>query len=186
MLSQTIYSLGDPGTFDITDKTDPRYYTARFSHEMSENFYNLQTAGFDFNQMEATDYAAFENAYDTYRALIVTWFTTAIGESNDGDPITAVPALPDITSIVPWLGENPWLTFLVNLAIDLGLEWLRGKLASGTEASEVAQVLKQALIGEIDSTEFPLLELLADKSIQIILSKYGDYQDIVYGNRPII
>jgi hypothetical protein len=105
MLSQTVYSLGDPGTFDITDKTDPQYYIARFSHEMSENFYNLQTAGFDFNQMEATDYAAFENAYDTYRALIVTWFTTAIGESNDGDPITAVPALPDITSIVPWLAR---------------------------------------------------------------------------------
>lgn len=182
MLSQTIYSLGDPGTFDITDKTNPQYYVARLSHELSENLYNLQTAGFDFNQMEATDYAAFENAYDTYRALIVSWFTTAIGESNDGDPITAVPALPDITSIVPWLGENPWLTFLVNLAIDLGLEWLRGKLASGTEASEVAQVLKQALIGEIGAVEFPLLELVANKAIQIIVSRDGEFQDLTFSN----
>lgn len=183
MLSQTIYSLGDPGTFDIVDKDNPQYYIARFSHEMSENFYNLQTAGFDFNQMEASDYAAFENAYDTYRALIVTWFTTAIGESHDGDPITAVPALPDITSIVPWLGENPWLTFLVNLAIDLGLEWIRGKLASGTDASEVAQVLRQALIGEADSTEYPLIELLANKTIEIILSRAGDFQEILIGSK---
>ncbi len=184
MLSQTIYSLGDPGTFDITDKTDPQYYIARFSHEMSENFYNLQTAGFDFNQMEAADYTAFENAYDTYRALIVTWFTTAIGESNDGDPITAVPALPDITSIIPWLGENPWLTFLANLVVDLGLEWLRATLASGTEASEVAQVLKQALIGEIDSTEYPLIELLASVPIEILINKFGQLQDVVLSSQP--
>lgn len=183
MLSQTIYSLGDPGTFDIVDKDDPQYYIARFSHEMSENFYLLQTAGFDFNQMENSDYAAFENAYDTYRALIVTWFATAIGESNDGDPITAVPALPDITSIVPWLGENPWLTFLANSVIDLGLEWIRATLASGTLASEVAQVLKQALIGEVDSTEYPLLELLATVPIEIILSRAGEFQDILMGRR---
>lgn len=184
MLSREIYSLGDPGTFDITDKDNPQYYVARLSHELSENLYNLQTDGFDFKQMENSDYTSFENAYDTYRALVVTWFTTAIGDSDAGDPITAVPALPDITSIVPWLGENPWLTFLVNLAIDLGLEWLRGKLASGTEASEVAQVLKQALIGENGaSEEFPLLELLAAVPIEIILSKYGDFQDVVVSSQ---
>lgn len=184
MLSQTVYSEGNPGTFDITDKNDPQYYIARFSHEMSENFFNLQTAGFDFNQMENSDYAAFEDAYDTYRALIVSWFTTAIGESNDGDPITAVPALPDITSIVPWLGDNPWLTFLVNLGIDLGLEWLRGKLASGTEASEVAQVLKQALIGEIDSTEYPLIELLAALPIKVSIDRKNEVQDILLTGNP--
>ncbi len=184
MLSETVYSEGNPGTFDITDKTDPQYYIARFSHEMSENFYNLQTAGFDFNQMESSDYAAFEDAYDTYRDLIVSWFSTAIGESDSGDPISAVPALPDITSIVPWLGDNPWLTFLVNLGIDLGLEWLRGKMASGTESSDVAQVLKQALIGEIDSTEYPLIELLANIPIEIILDRYGDLRDMTLTARP--
>lgn len=184
MLLETIYSLGDPGTFDITDKTNPQYYVARLAHELSENLYNLQDAGFDFNQRENSDYAAFEDAYDTYRALIVSWFTTAIGESDSGDPITAVPALPDITSIVPWLGDSAWLTFLVNLGIDLGLEWLRGKMASGTESSDVAQVLKQALIGTVDSTEYPLIELLANIPIEIILSRAGEINDLLVSNRP--
>ncbi len=182
MLLETIYSLGDPGTFDITDKDNPQYYVARLAHELSENLYNLQDAGFDFNQMENTDYVAFEDAYDTYRALIVSWFTTAIGESDSGDPITAVPALPDVTSIVPWLGDNAWLTFLVNLGIDLSLEWIRGKLASGTEANETAQVLKQALIGTMDSTEYPLLNLLASMPINIRINKHGTVQDISLGS----
>jgi hypothetical protein len=46
----SLYSLGDPGTFDITDKDDPMYYVARFNHEMSVNFYNLQQAGWEFRQ----------------------------------------------------------------------------------------------------------------------------------------
>lgn len=183
MLSEAIYSLGDPGTFDIVDKDDPQYYIARFSHEMSENFYNLQQAGFKFNQFENTDYAAIENAYDTYRGLVVTWIATAIGESNDGDPITAVPTLPDLTTLVPWLGTNPWLAFLVNTIIDLALEWLRGGLASGTEANEIAQILKQALIGKIDSTEYPLLELLGSLPIEIILTRAGEFQEILLGRR---
>lgn len=182
MLSQTIYSLGDPGTFDIVDKDDPQYYIARFSHEMSENFYLLQTAGFDFNQMETTDYAAFENAYDTYLTTLATWFDTAVQDSMDGDPIAAVPAIPDITTIVPWLGQNPWLTFLVKVALDMGIRWLRKKLDSDTDAKEISQVLRQALIGEIGATEFPLLELVANKAIQIILSRDGEFQDLTFSN----
>lgn len=183
MLSQTIYSLGDPGTFDITDKDNPQYYVARLSHELSENLYNLQTAGFDFNQMETTDYAAFEDAYDTYMGLLATWFDTAVQDSMDGDPIAAVPTIPDITAIVPWLGANPWVTFLLKVALDMGLRWLRKKLDSDTDAKEISQVLRQALIGEIDSTEYPLIELLANQGIEITISRKGDFQDIVLGSR---
>ncbi len=183
MLSQTIYSLGNPGTFDITDKDDPQYYIARFSHEMSKNFYDLQQAGFDFNQMETTDYAAFEDAYDTYMGLLATWFDTAVQDSMDGDPIAVVPTIPDITAIVPWLGANPWVTFLLKVALDMGLRWLRKKLDSGTDAREITQVLRQAFIGEIDSDEFPLIELMANKTIEIIISRSGDFQDILIGNK---
>lgn len=183
MLSQTVYSEGNPGTFDITDKTDPQYYIARFSHEMSENFYNLQTAGFDFNQHENSDYAAFEDAFDTYSTTLATWFDTAVQDSEDGDPIAAVPAIPDVTTLVPWLGDNPWLTFLARIGLDLGVRWLRKKLDSNTDAKEISRVLRQALIGEIDSTEFPLLELLANQGIEIILSKTGQFADIMLGSR---
>lgn len=183
MLSQTVYSLGDPGTFDITDKDNPQYYVARLSHELSENLYNLQDAGFDFNQMVAADYSAFEDAYDTYMGLLATWFDTAVQDSMDGDPIAAVPTIPDITAIVPWLGANPWLTFLVKVALDMGIRWLRKKLDSDTDAKEITQVLRQALIGEIDSTEYPLIELLANKAVEIFITRAGDFQDILIGSK---
>lgn len=184
MLSQTIYSLGNPGTFDITDKTNPQYYIARFSHEMSVNFYNLQTAGFDFNQMENTDYAAFEDAFDTYRTTLATWFDTAVQDSMDGDPIASVPAIPDITAIIPWLGSNPWVTFLVRVGLDVAIRWLRKKLDSNTDAKEITQVLRQAFIGEIDSTEFPLIELIANQAIEIIVNRYSEFQDLTWTSEP--
>ena len=184
MLDITVYSLGSPGTFDIVDKDDPQYYIARLSHEMSVNLYNLQTAGFDFKQMETTDYASFEDAWDTYRTNIAAWFDTAVQDSEDGDPIASVPAIPDITTIIPWLGQNPWIAFLARVVIDVGMRWLRKKLDSTTDATEIAKVLRQALIGEIDSTEYPLIELLASIPIEIILSKWGDLQDLVVTDRP--
>jgi hypothetical protein len=52
MVAVDLYSLGNPGTFDLTDKDDPMYYVARFNHEMSVNFYNLQTAGWEFRQSD--------------------------------------------------------------------------------------------------------------------------------------
>lgn len=184
MLRETVYSLGSPGTFDITDKDDPQYYIARAAHEQSQNFYNLQTAGFDFIQMENSDYSSFEDAYDTYMTTLATWFDTAVQDSMDGDPIAAVPAIPDITTIVPWVGGNPWLTFLVRVIIHIGVLWLRKKLDSNTDAKEITQVLRQALIGKIDSTEYPLIELLANTSIEILISRWGEFQGATLGTLP--
>ncbi|MEE9397506.1 MAG: hypothetical protein V3V31_10905 [Methylococcales bacterium] len=180
MLSQTIYSLGNPGTFDITDKDDPQYYIARFSHEMSVNFFNLQTAGFDFNQMETTDYSSLETVFNTYAGTLATWFDTAVQDAMDGDPIAAVPTAPNITTTIPWLGSNPWVSLLLRAGLDIVIRWLRKTLDSDTDAEEITRVLRQALIGEIDSTEFPLIELIASQAIQIIISKYGDYQDLIW------
>lgn len=184
MLNTTVYSLGDPGTFDIVDKDDPQYYIARLSHEMSENLYNLQTAGFDFKQMENTDYASFEDAWDTYRTNVAAWFDTAVQDSMDGDPIAGVPAIPDITAIIPWLGSNPWVTFLVRVVIDVGIRWLRKKLDSTTDATEIAKVLRQAFIGVVGENEVPLIELLANVPIEVIISKYNEFQDLVFSSQP--
>lgn len=182
MLNATVYSLGDPGTFDIVDKDDPQYYIARLSHEMSENLYNLQTAGFDFKQMENSDFASFENAFDTYRTNIAAWFDTAVQDSMDGDPIESVPAIPDITDIIPWIGSNPWVAILVRVIIDVGIRWIRKKLDSDTDSKELTQVIRQAFIGEIDSTEYPLMELLANIPIQVIISQWGQLQDVMLNN----
>jgi hypothetical protein len=185
MLSQTVYSLGNPGTLDITDKNDPQYYIARFSHEMSQNYYNLQQAGFAFYQMETSDYSAFEDAFDTYRTTLATWFDTAVTECEAGDPISAVPAIPDITTIVPWLGANPWVTFLVRVAIDVAIRWLRQKLDPDTDSLEIARVLRQALIGESGGDEFSLIELLANVPIEVLISKFGEIQNILVASRGV-
>lgn len=184
MLRITVDSLGDPGTFDLTDKDDPQYYIARASHEVSMNFYNLETAGFDFIQNEDADFDALEEAYDTFVGNVATWFDTAVAESMDGDPISGVPAIPDITAILPWLGPEGWMVFLVKIAIDLTLRWIRKKLDSNTDTKEITAVLRQALIGEIDSTEYPLLELLANIPLTVILDKHGDFNDLLYSGRP--
>lgn len=182
MLTTTVYSLGDPGTFDITDKNDPQYYIARFSHEMSENYYNLQTQGFEFVQYEDSDYAAMENAFDTYVGLVSTWYDTAVQDSADGDPIASVPTFPDLTTLVPYLGQNAWVMFLVKLAIQMAIRWLRKKLDSDTDAKEITAVLRQGLLKTIDSTEYPIMELLANIPIEVIINKIGEFQDILLSN----
>lgn len=184
MRSQTIFSLGDPGTFDITDKDDPLYYIARFSHEMSENFFNLQTAGFKFQQMESTDYGNFEDAYDNIVGDIEDWYDEAVEASMSELPIPAPPALPDLTALLPILLGNPWLVMLVKFGIQIVLYWLRKRLEAGTDVTEVSAVLRKALLlPDPANGEISILELLAATPIEIILSKYGDFQDVALSRR---
>jgi hypothetical protein len=182
MLSQEVYSLGNPGTFDITDKDDPQYYIARFSHEMSVNFYNLQQDGFNFNQMEDSDYSSLETVFNTYASTLATWFDTAVQDAMDGDPIAAVPTAPNLTTTIPWLGSNPWVSLLLRAGLDIVIRWLRKTLDSDTDAEEITRILRQALIGESGGDEFPLIEILANQAIQIVMSRSGEYQDIIFTN----
>lgn len=183
MLESTVHSEGNPGTFDITDKNDPQYYIARFSHEMSVNFYNLETAGFVWRQSENSDFSSLITSFDTYAGLLETWFTTAVAASGNDLPIPAPPSVPALPgSSLPQI----LIGILLRIGIRVLVDWLRKKLDSGTDAKELTAVLRKAFIGEIDSTEYPLIELLADVPLEIILNKFGDFQDIVFGSRPII
>lgn len=185
MRDSTVYSLGDPGTFDITDKNDPQYYIARFSHEMSRNFFNLQTAGFKFQQLETTDYSGFEDAFDTITGTIATWFDTAVGQSEAGEDIDNPPALPDLTTLLPVLLGQPWLTFLIKFGIQIVLWWVKKRLDSDTDTAEIAQILRKALlIEDPEENEYAILELLAQVPIEIILSQFGQFQEIFYSDQP--
>lgn len=176
MLEETIYSLGDPGTFDITDKNDPQYYIARFSHEMSENFYNMQQEGFVWRQSENSDYSALITSFDTYAGLLETWFTTAVAASGNDLPIPAPPSVPALPgSSLPQI----LIGILMRIGIRVLVDWLRKKLDSGTDAKELTAVLRKALIGvNGESEEFSLLELLANIPIEILISRYGEFQDV--------
>lgn len=182
MLEETIYSLGAPGTFDITDKTDPLYYIARFSHEMSQNFYNLQTEGFVWRQDESSDIASIISDFDTYATSLESWFTSAVAASNDDLPIPAPPSVPALPGS-PLLGII--LSVLVRILIRIFVDWLRKKLDPATEALEIARVLKKALLKQGPTEEYSLVELLANTPLEIILSRIGEYQDYLYSDRPL-
>lgn len=180
MLESTVNSLGDPGTFDITDKNDPQYYIARFSHEMSANFYDLAQSGFVWRQSENSDYSALVTSFDTYAGLLETWFTTAVAASGNDLPIPAPPSVPALPgSSLPQI----LIGILMRIGIRVLVDWLRKKLDSGTDAKELTAVLRKALIGEIDSEEYPLVELLANKTVEIIITRAGDFQDILIGSQ---
>lgn len=181
MLESTVHSEGDPGTFDLTDKDDPQYYIALFSHEMSVNFYNLETAGFVWRQSENSDYSALITSFDTYAGLLETWFTTAVAASGNELPIPAPPSVPALPgSSLPQI----LMGILMRIGIRVLVDWLRKKLDSGTDAKELTAVLRKALIGEADSTEYPLIELLASVPVEVIISRAGDIQNLLLSNKP--
>ncbi len=182
MLESTVYSLGDPGAFNPTDKDDPMYYVARFSHEMSRNFYDLQQDGFVWRQSENSDYSSLITSFDTYAGSLETWFTTAVAASGNELPIPAPPSVPALPgSSLPQI----LMGILMRIGIRVLVDWLRKKLDSGTDAKELTALLRQALIGvNGESEEFPLLELLSSIPIEIIISKWGEYQDAVISSRP--
>lgn len=178
MLSEAVYSLGNPGTFDVTDKTDPMYYVARYSHELSVNLYNLQQEGFQWRQEEDTEYDSLTTALDTYGADIADWFTSAVAASNDGLPIPAPPSIPALPG-----GPLPSIiiSLLVRIVVRILVDWLRKKLDPNTEAKEIAQMLKKIFL---DADEESLMYLLQSQPLEIMFSKYGDYQDFLYADQP--
>ena len=181
MLETTVYSLGNPGSFDITDKTNPLYYIARFSHEQSKILYDLNQLGFVFRQSEDTDIQDIKDDFALYASSLETWMTTAVAASNDGLPIPAPPTLPTLPG-------NPLpgiiISILFKIAIRIFVDWLRKKLDPNTEAKEIAQVLKAALIGNTGGDDFPLIEMLGNTPLEIIFSKLNEYQDFLYSDRP--
>lgn len=177
MLEIDVYSLGDPGTFDITDKTDPMYYVARYNHEMSKNLYDMDQAGFKWRQDEASDISGIMSDFDTYGNSLETWFTTAVAASNDELPVPAPPTLPTLPS-------NPIsgiiVSILTRLAIRIVVDWLRKKLDPDTESKEIAQILKKGLIGVAGGTEYSFIELLQNTPLEIRINKKSEFEDITY------
>lgn len=177
-----VFSLGNPGTFDIVDKDNPMYYLARIAHEQSQTLYNLQQADFELIQEEDSDFSSFEDAFDTYRSSLASWFDDAVEESEAGDPISSVPSIPDLTTLIPWMGANPWTTFLIRIIIDVSIRWLRKQLDSDTDAKELSQILRKATLKTVGEEEFSILELLANIPVEVVISKAGEFQDIILAN----
>jgi hypothetical protein len=182
MLSETVYSLGNPGTFDIVDKNDPQYYIARFAHEMSVNYYNLQTEGFVWRQEEDSDYSTLISSFDTYAGNLDTWFTTAVAASGNDLPIPAPPSVPALPgSSLPQI----LISILMRIGIRVLVDWLRKKLDSGTDAKEITSVLRKGLLlPDPSNGEISILELLASAPLKIMINKNGEFSDFAFTSDP--
>lgn len=181
MLETYVTSLGDPGSFTLTDKSDPLYYIARFAHEQSMNLYALESESFKWEQEQAADIAAVQTPLETYVTDFASWLTTAIANSSEGIVPVAPPPLPSLPNLpVSGIIVGIVLKALAHLVV----KWLEGKLNPNTEAKEIAQVLRDAFIGETPAEEtYPLIEQLANTPLEIILSMKGGYQEAFYSDR---
>jgi len=182
MRSQVVQTLGSPGSFDITDKDNPLYYIARYCHECSMNLYELNADGFRFEQLEKSEVEIKLQQYSTWRTSLITWFTTAVAASEAG---TAIPSLPSTPSFMYIPGGSGLLEYTLNQFIRVAFEWLKKKLDSDTDATEIAQVLKRAFLGEDGSgDEYALIEQMANTPLEIVVSKADGFEDISYADRP--
>lgn len=176
MLERTIYSLGDPGTFDITDKDDPLYYLARIAHEQSVDRYNLNADGFAYRQDEGSDFSSVATAWDTFAGNLESWFASAVASSEEGWTIPAIPTLPTLPSD-PMSGIILQIIFRVGVRILA--DWLRKKLDPDTTAKEVAQTIRKSFL---DDDGNPIMRELQHTPIRIILNRVGEYQDVFYSD----
>jgi hypothetical protein len=181
MLKSTVYSLGNPGTFDITDKDDPLYYLARIAHEQSVNLWNLSQAGLEFRQMEQSDMAALETTYDSFYTDIIAWLDSAVAASMAEDPIPALPSIPDIFPAYEVTDGSVgiWWAIIKFLLYYLLLK-LKKKLEGGTDVTEVANILRKGLIGEAGGEKYSFIELLQNAALHICIDKGDHFQDITY------
>jgi hypothetical protein len=89
-----------------------------------------------------------------------------------------------LTDTVEFLQGGSWQGFLFRLFVQVGIAWLEKKLSSSTDAGELAQILRKAMLKGEDENEYAILEQLSNTPLEIIISKEGDYQDICYSDRP--
>lgn len=176
----SVYSVGDPGAFDLSKGAD-MYWTERVSYEFTKMLYDMSLEGFEVRQDEPTDYTDITSDFNTYAGSLATWFTTAVQASNDGDVIPAPPSVPALPgNTLPGILITIFLRVFVRIIVD----WLRKKLDPDTQALEIAAILKKALLlPDPENGDISILELLASVPIEIILSKYGDVQDVNLSSR---
>jgi hypothetical protein len=182
MLYKAVYSLGTPGTFDITDKDNPLYYIARYCHEMSQNLFNLDDEDFLFFQMEQTDMTAAETIWGDFSADVMDWIPLAVAASEAGTSIPAVPTEPNLPA-TPLSGTV--ISLAIRAAVQIFLYWLRNRLDSDTDATEIAQVLKRALLSKDgEGDEYAIIQQLANTPMEIVVSKEDSFSDVSYADRP--
>lgn len=175
MLTEAVYSLGDPGSFDL-NPGDPMYWTERFSYECSKNLYNLSIEGFLWRQSETSDATTAENDITAYVADFASWLDNAVSAQEGGTPVPAPPAIPALIDFL----SGEYVPLLLKLGLSLLVKYLAKRFDSGTETGELADILKKGLIGTIGGTEYSFIELLQNTPLKIVISNKGEYEDIEY------
>jgi hypothetical protein len=182
MIGVGIQTLGEPGTFDLTDKDDPLYYTARAAHEVSLNLYHMANAGMLWEQAQTTDITSWRSAMSLWFADLETWLDAAVESQDTGDPVPPLTAFPQLEA--NFARGFPFVEILYHVLRYI-IVLLVKRYEKGTEVNEIANVLKKAMLDEdLSGNLNPILERLGNTPLEIILSEVGDYQDFLYSDRP--
>jgi hypothetical protein len=179
MRTITIYSPTVMAAFNksIDDAT---YWTEWLSYTLLKNIENMAGASFTVEQVESTDFDTVEGVISTWESDFDTWLDSAATASASELPIPAPPSLPDLGDMGGNL-KNFLLSAITQIGIKLVVRWIKGKFDSGSDFSEVAQILRSGLLFEnAEGDPSPLLELLAENDLRIIVDRFWDLQDVSY------
>lgn len=171
-----------PGVFSYVD--GQTYYTELLSHTLLENMNDLKVAGYKISVEEATDMSDFTTALNTFYGLFETWVEEAFTARAAGLPVPTVPSLP-----VPVGGIYAIPIYLIGrIVVKIIGRWIEKRFEHDPteDLNDIVDVLKLAFIGENPGGDFPLISQLANTPLEIILSRFGEYEDIVYSDRPLV
>jgi hypothetical protein len=97
MISVTIPSIGNPGTFSPLSSGDPTYYTEAASFDSRKLFWDLNQAGYALTQPETSDVDAviawIEDVHDEI-SVFIDDFLTWLAEGGDYPTEPTLPSLP--------------------------------------------------------------------------------------------
>jgi hypothetical protein len=97
MITVTIPSIGNPGTFSPLSSGDPTYYTEAASFDSRKLFWDLNQAGYALTQPETTDVDAVVTWLASVHSAVSDFiddFLTWLAEGGDYPTEPTLPTLP--------------------------------------------------------------------------------------------
>lgn len=160
--------LENPGTIPVSytyDVSQPTYFTEWLSWWYLKQIEDLKGVGWQIFQQESNEFNSLKTDITTWLADLTTWFDDSIAARDLGNPIPAFPTLPTL----PTDGriEGSFISIVVKLLLPSLLTQIRKKMDSTTEAGEVADVLKEALL-DPDNSNSTLWKAFIEDSPQSI------------------
>jgi hypothetical protein len=150
-----VTSIGSPGIFPLSSGAD-NYHTERLSHNLDLNLASMASAGISYSMAEPSDFESFNSDWNQWRTDMLSYLDALDGIEEGGDmEALLVPAIPAIGAITLWLAKGAAMYLLAKIVttiIDVGIEYAKRRLSTGTTLS-IEAIIKKALLRWNPDTE---------------------------------